>query len=69
MGDPYNPEPRPFDNLAEYVGQLTCQNCAGTGKLTTSTTLVYLGREHKQVTVRRCEPCNGWGVQGAGERR
>lgn len=62
----YSPEPRPVDEFKAYIGRLTCKMCAGTGKLTTRVHLVTINGVEvspKEITVRRCEPCNGWGVE------
>lgn len=43
-----------------------CRYCAGVGKLTTRIHLVTVdGKElaPKEITVRRCEVCDGTGIQ------
>lgn len=69
MADVYSPEPRSSNNLADYIQRLTCKHCAGAGKLTTSIAKTFMGDLFRETSVRRCEPCNGWGVEGAGDRR
>lgn len=69
MADAYSPEPRTATELSQRKRDSTCHMCAGGGKLTTSWSFIYLGQLKRDVTIRRCVPCNGWGVEGAGGHR